>query len=86
MYFCVLETLERARMADASGVRVVVEGSGGELVVQFDIAGGVADLDLTAVIDRIDAYGGSTTVERGPVGQTAVTTVLPANAILMEPA
>jgi signal transduction histidine kinase len=86
VYFCVLETLERARMAGASGARVVVEGSGGALVVQFDIAGGVPDLDLTTVIDRIDAYGGSTTVERGPVGQTAVTTVLPANEILMEPA
>lgn len=86
VYFCVLETLERARMAGASGVRVVVEGSGGELVVQFDIAGGVPDLDLTTVIDRIDAYGGSTTVERGPVGRTAITTVLPANEIAMEPA
>lgn len=84
VYFCVLEIVERARMAGASGVRVTVDGSGTELVVRFDIAGGAPELDLTTVADRIDAFGGSTTVERGPSGEAAITTVLPADEIVME--
>ena len=86
VYFCVLETVERARMSGASGVRVAIAASAGELVLRLDIDDRISMLDLTTVTDRVDAYGGTITVERGPSGETVVMTVLPANEIAMEPA
>jgi signal transduction histidine kinase len=85
-YFCVLETLERARMAGASGARVAIAAPAGELVLRLDIDDRIPALDLTTVTDRVDAYGGTITAERGPSGETVITTVLPANEIAMEPA
>ena len=85
VYFCVLETVERARMSGASGVSVAVEGPDAELVVQFVIDNTSSELDLTSVTDRIDAYGGTTTLERGLDGETVITTVLPASEIVLEP-
>ena len=86
VYFCVLETVERARMAGASGARVAIAAPAGELVLRLDIDDRIPALDLTTVTDHVDAYGGTITAERGPSGETVITTVLPANEIAMEPA
>jgi signal transduction histidine kinase len=85
-YFCVLETLERARMSGASGVHVAVVASGADLVVQLDVSDCISDLDLTSVTDRIDAYGGTTTIERGPGGEIVITSTLPVSETALEPA
>ena len=86
VYFCVLETVERARMSGASGVRLAVVASAADLVVQLDVSDRIADLDLTSVTDRIDAYGGTTTVERGAHGETVITSTLPVSETTLEPA
>ena len=86
VYFCVLETVERARMSGASGVRVAVVVSGTDLVVHLDVDDCTPELDLTSVTDRIDAYGGTTTVVREPCGETVITATLPVSETMLEPA
>ena len=86
VYFCVLETLERARMSGASGVRVAVDVADADLVVHLDICECAPDLDLTSVTDRIDASGGTTTIERGPHREIVITSTLPVCETMLEPA
>ena len=86
VYFCVLETVERARMSGASGVRVAVVVSGTDLVVHLGVDDCTPELDLTSVTDRIDAYGGTTTVVREPCGETVITATLPVSETMLEPA
>ena len=66
-YFCVLETIDRARVVGASAVRATVAEaeSGGGLAASIDIEGVDADVDLASVSERIEAVGGSSTVEAG---------------------
>ena len=62
-YFCVIETLEKARMSGAASARVDLATRNGDLLIEIDLQGSAVDLDLTAVADRIDAAGGTLTVE-----------------------
>ncbi len=79
VYFCVTETLERARMSGATQARVEVAGRNGDLITRIDLGRLEAELDLRAVADRLDAAGGILTVgdqaERGRyvVGSLPVT-------------
>jgi signal transduction histidine kinase len=86
VYFCVLETVERARMSGASAAAATVAASGADLVVSLDVDGCTTELDLTSVTDRIDAAGGTTTVEEGSGGATRITSILPATETALEPA
>lgn len=85
-YFCVLETVERARMSGASAASASVVASGADLVVSLDIGGCTTALDLTSVTDRIDAAGGTTTLEARPGGETRITGILPVSETVLEPA
>ena len=75
VYFCVLETVERARMSGASAASAAVVASGADLVVSLDVGGSTTDLDLTSVTDRIDAAGGTFTVEERLGGETRITSI-----------
>ena len=86
VYFCVLETVERARMAGASAASAAVEASGNDLVVSLDIEGCNTALDLTSITDRIDAAGGTTTLEARPGGETRITSTVPVGETALEPA
>ena len=86
VYFCVLETIERARMSGASAARAEVTPTGADLVVSIDVDRPAIDIELTSVADRIDAAGGTMTVEDRPGGSTLVTSVVPANATVLESA
>lgn len=86
VYFCVLETVERAWMSGASGMRVNVTASGDDLVVSLDIDGRAIALELTSVADRIDAAGGLLTVENRPDGMTRITSALPVGTNELESA
>lgn len=77
IYFCVLETLERARMAGARDARVELAGSDGELCVCVDLGRHATHLDLTAVADRIDAAGGTLVVTNRPDSGQLITASLP---------
>ena len=48
-YFCVLEAVERSRMAGATTVEVSVADVAGELLIEIVDAGGLTRADLTAV-------------------------------------
>lgn len=85
-YFCVLETVERARMAAASAASAVVVASGDDLVVSLDIEDCEAALDLASIIDRIDAAGGTFTVEKRAGGQTRITSTVPMGDTVLESA
>ncbi|MGI9605777.1 MAG: sensor histidine kinase [Acidimicrobiales bacterium] len=67
-YFCVTETLERARMSGAASARVEVAGRNGDLVTEVDLGRIETELDLRSVADRLDAYGGTMTVGRNANG------------------
>jgi signal transduction histidine kinase len=86
VYFCVLETVDRVRMSGARGMRVGLRDGDGELVMQFDHDGRVTDGDLTAVSDRIDAHGGSTSTEALTGDLSRIVSRLPATKSAMEPA
>lgn len=62
-YFCVIETLEKARMSGAASARVDLATRNGDLVTEIGLGRIETDLDLRAVADRIDAAGGTLTVE-----------------------
>ncbi len=76
-YFCVTETLERARMGGATGARVGIEGRNGDLVTEIDLGRLEAELDLSSVADRIDAAGGTLTIEYKPERGRCVVSSLP---------
>ena len=63
-YFCVTETLERARMSGATSAHVELAGRNGDLVARIDLGPVETELDLRPVADRLDAGGGSITIER----------------------
>jgi signal transduction histidine kinase len=86
VYFCVLETVERARMSGASAVCATVVASGADLVVNLDIGGGATELDLTPITDRIEAAGGTFTLEEGSCGDSRITSIVPVSQTTLEPA
>ncbi len=67
-------------------MRAAVVASGADLVVSLDIGGCTTALDLTSVTDRIDAVGGTFTVEERPGGETRITSILPVSETMLEPA
>ncbi len=85
-YFCVLETIERARMSGASSMSLAVAEAGAELVVSLTIEGRTTELDLTPVIDRIDAVGGTTSMDELAGGAMQITNVLPVATTVLESA
>ncbi len=86
VYFCVLDAIERARMAGATAVRVVVAGSAGGLVVEIHNDSRLTDGALTAVSDRVDAFGGTITVTPTANESTSITIRLPIDQPALEPA
>ena len=85
IYFCVLEVVERSRMAGATDIQVELVDRAGDLAMAIDVRGQVNELDLTAASDRIDAAGGTMAVESEPGHRTRITTALPARRAAMEP-
>ncbi len=85
-YFCLLETVERARMAGASAAKIDLAGRNGDLVIEIDVAGGTNGVDLTAIADRVDAAGGTLIVEERPNRGPLITTSLPLVDVELEPA
>ena len=86
IYFCVLETLERTRMAGATDVRVTITEPTGELVMNVDAAGPINDVDLTAISDRFDAAHGNLTIQRLTDTRTRIAGSLPTMAAVLETA
>ncbi len=78
VYFCVVETLDRARLAGAVGARVAAAEWNDRVAVEVELDGAGTDLDLTAVIDRIDAVGGTVVVGQRPENRTQITSSIPA--------
>ncbi len=79
-YFCVTETLERARMGGATSARIEVAGRNGDLMTEIDLRGLDRELDLRAVADRLDATGGSFAIEDRPDGGLRIVGALPVAA------
>lgn len=77
VYFSVLETAERARMSGATGMTVSLTGLDDELVMAIEVQR-VSDLDVTLVFDRVDAAGGTLSVDRSD-GATELTARFPAS-------
>ena len=77
VYFCVLEALERVRMSGAHSVRVAVTDRIRELIMEIDYDGRGTETDLTAVSDRVDAFGGTTGIELLPGDLTRITSRVP---------
>lgn len=75
-YFCVLETIDRAHAAGATAVRATVAEGNRGLVVRIDIEGAETKVDLASVSDRIEAFGGSSTLEAGPENSVRLVNVL----------
>jgi signal transduction histidine kinase len=62
VYFSVLETVERARMSGATEMSVRLTGFDDELMVLVDVQG-ASGLDVTVVSDRVDAAGGTLSID-----------------------
>ena len=77
VYFCVTETLERARMSGASNARVEVADLNGNLITTIDIGFVETELDMRAVADRLDASGGTLTIEDRPGQRRCIVISLP---------
>lgn len=77
VYFCVLETLEKARMSGATSAQIVVTGRNGDLVTEIGLRSMVTELDLRAVADRLDAAGGTLAIEDQPERGRCVVSSLP---------
>lgn len=77
VYFCVLETLEQARMAGAPDARVSVTSRNGDVVTDVDLGRVDCDPDLRAVSDRLDAAGGTLTIDLRDDHRRRVTALLP---------
>ncbi|HRW39014.1 MAG TPA: histidine kinase, partial [Aquihabitans sp.] len=86
VYFCVLETLERARMAGATDIGVAIADHDGALVTTVDATRLVAALDLTAIADRLDAALGTLVVTPQAGTGTRITASVPATALAGDPA
>jgi signal transduction histidine kinase len=66
IYFCVTETLERARLSGATSAQVQVAGRNGNLTTEINLDSLNTELDLRAVADRLDAAGGTLTINPQP--------------------
>jgi signal transduction histidine kinase len=84
VYFCVLAAVTRAKMAGATSAQVEVHGDNAVLAVtvSYDAA---ERGDLTALTDRVDAFGGTVTTTTA-AEVTTITLALPINTEVMEPA
>lgn len=76
-YFCVTETLERARIGGATSARVEMAGRNGDLITEIDLGSLDTEIDLRAVADRLDAGGGTLTIEDQPERGRCVVSSLP---------
>ena len=85
VYFCVLESIEQARIVGVSEASVAVTASGAELFMRLDLAGAIAAVDLTAATDRIDAVGGTIALDHRPDGHTTITGAVPDPEQSLEP-
>ena len=85
VYFCVLAAVGRAEMAGAASADVTVHGDQALLTVTvtYDSADGRGD--LTALTDRVDAFGGTVTTASSGDG-TTLTVRLPIEGEMLEPA
>lgn len=88
VYFCCLEALQNiAKYAGASRASIALEASDGHLIFRvaddgagFDPAVTAMGAGLANMTDRIDALGGTVSIESVPGGGTTVTGRLPAAA------
>lgn len=85
IYFCVVETVERARISGASATSAAIVASGVDLAVSLEVEGCTTTLDLTSVGDRIDAAGGTFAVEERPGSMTRIMSTVPVGEPLLEP-
>ncbi len=84
IYFCVLAAVHQAQMAGAASADITLRGDDALLTVTVnsDVADGRAE--LTAVTDRVDAFGGTVTSTTSPQG-TTLTLQLPVEGEILEP-
>jgi len=83
-YFCVLESLQRVRMAGATRAHVELASRNGDLRIEVGVEDDVAGVDLTFVSDRIDAIGGHMGVDERLGGAIRITNTLPVAATTLE--
>ncbi|MEM9038063.1 MAG: histidine kinase [Actinomycetota bacterium] len=76
-YFCVVETLEHARMAGASTLDADLAADGPHLIISLSVGGCRASVDLTSITDRIEAAGGMMTVDERSGGEMRITSTVP---------
>ena len=62
VYFSVLETVERARMSQATQMTVRLTGFDDELAMLVDVHD-ASNLDVTVLVDRVDAAGGTLSID-----------------------
>lgn len=84
VYFCVVAAVGRAEMVGATSAHVTVHGSHEWLTVKVSYDSTDDGSDLTALTDRIDAFGGTVTTVSSGDG-TTLTVQLPVEAEVMEP-
>jgi signal transduction histidine kinase len=84
VYFCVLATLERARMSGATDAGVGVTTHNGNLVTEVDLGSIRTEPDLQAISDRLDAAGGTLSIDIRPDSRRRVTASLPAPLHVVE--
>ena len=78
VYFCVLEAIDRVHMSGAAAIRIELRAGEEKLVVVVDHDGQVMLADLSALSDRVDAFGGAIELEALPNALYRITTRLPA--------
>jgi signal transduction histidine kinase len=71
VYFCCVKALDHARAAATVDVR-----AGGD-ALSFEVVADIAAADLDGLRDRVEALGGSLTVDPGPDGSTRISGALP---------
>ena len=84
VYFCVMETIEGATQSGAKGLRVDLSEDTGDLVIEILHDGRAAEDALTAVSDRVDAFGGTTEISLLSGGGTRIISRLPAARQMVE--
>ena len=85
VYFCVVAAVARAEMAGATSAHVDVQGDDRSLTINVSYDSADDHGDLTALTDRIDAFGGTVTTIGSAEG-TTLTLELPVEGEVMEPA
>lgn len=85
-YFCVIETLERARMSGAGGARVDVVARNGDLRTEISVSKLATAIDLRAVVDRLDAADGTLTMKDLPGDERSIMVSLPVTQAQRTPA